>query len=105
MKNRGFLWTLEFLIGMIAITGLFIAAGSYSAHENDSSIPGILCHDLLNVWTYGKNVEIAASELIPTGNYTFSAQPFTDSPTNGIVCHATRIQNGIMEEMFLRIEW
>ncbi len=102
--NKGFLWTFEWLIGMVAITGLLVVASTHSMPEQSDSLPSVLCHDVLNVWVSGGKVETITQELLPKGTYSFSTVPFSNFSSDGVVCHATRIQNGIMEEMFLRIE-
>ncbi len=103
MKPKGFFWTFELLIGIVAILGLLTAA-AHPLHEKENQLPSILCHDLLNVWTYGENIEKLVEKLLPEGTYSFSTTPLSETTNQRVICHATRITNGIMEEVFLGIE-
>ena len=68
-------------------------------------LPQTTCQDLVAVWTYGVDIAPLIAQIQPLSITVSSTPLFPILPQSLVVCHATRIQNGKREELFIRIGW
>lgn len=99
--NKGFIWTIELVLGLIALWGVW----SLSPIEENptSNMPETLCTDLATLYTYGTNVDEIIQLYYSEWPIETSAEKIEDKTNNSVVCHSTRIENGNTHSLFIRI--
>ncbi|QQR92628.1 MAG: hypothetical protein IPJ89_00070 [Candidatus Iainarchaeum archaeon] len=103
-NERGIFWALELGIGLL-ILSTAMHASSIQPASHAPELAFQLCLDLQELWMQGEDISFLAAPLFPEKEIAISHNEMFPSAENNVVCHATRIRNGLMERQFIAIEW
>lgn len=105
--RKGFFLLLELIIALLIFSSVYVTTHSFITNDNSSFIlPEITCTDLLSLWLLGENdLSSIASEILPISSVSFSSAPIFSVKVHSTACFAQRMHNGVVESLYILIEW
>lgn len=93
------MWTLELALGLILLSSTW---GTVMENRPSTArIDETLCMDLAILYTDGANVQEFVQLYYAEWDIQWQSTPFEKE--KGIVCHAEKVENGILKPIFIRI--
>lgn len=90
---------MELVFGLIILTSL--GMGEMESTPSPSRVDDTLCVDLAVLYTQGANVQEFVQLYYGEWDITWQHTPFEKG--KGITCHAERVENGLLQPIFIRI--
>ena len=93
------MWTLELAMGLLLLSSTWTMGGdtAYSTNRIDDT----MCVDLAILYTNGASVQEFVQLYYEGWDIAGQNTPFEKG--EGVICHAERIENGILKPIFIRI--
>lgn len=94
------MWTLELALGLILLSSIWTVGMEHTPPM--SRIDETACVDLAILYTNGASVQEFAQLYYDEWDIEWQNVPFEKE--KGIICHAERVENGIVKPIFIRIQ-